>query len=86
MTRIGGVIADSGIAVDDLGLERPSLDDVFLHLTGHRAEDEDDAEGTKRRARARGGIAMTSPCDRTASRRRAPTVSSGQSLRSCGAT
>ena len=27
-----------GIAVDDLGLKRPSLDDVFLHLTGHRAE------------------------------------------------
>jgi ABC-2 type transport system ATP-binding protein len=39
MTRIGEVIAASGIAVDDLGLKRPSLDDVFLHLTGHRAED-----------------------------------------------
>jgi ABC-2 type transport system ATP-binding protein len=38
MTRIGNVIADSGIPVDDLGLKRPSLDDVFLHLTGHRAE------------------------------------------------
>jgi ABC-2 type transport system ATP-binding protein len=41
MTRIGNVIADSGIAVDDLGLKRPSLDDVFLHLTGHRAELDD---------------------------------------------
>ena len=40
MTRIGAVIADSGILVDDLGLKRPSLDDVFLHLTGHRAEDD----------------------------------------------
>jgi ABC-2 type transport system ATP-binding protein len=40
MTRIGQVFADSGIAVDDLGLQRPSLDDVFLALTGHRAEDE----------------------------------------------
>ena len=38
MTRIGSVFEDSGIAVDDLGLKRPSLDDVFLHLTGHRAE------------------------------------------------
>ena len=38
MTRIGTVFAESGIAVDDLGLKRPSLDDVFLHLTGHRAE------------------------------------------------
>jgi ABC-2 type transport system ATP-binding protein len=40
MTRIGQLFARSGIAVDDLGLKRPSLDDVFLHLTGHRAEDE----------------------------------------------
>ena len=39
MTRIGEAIAASGIQVDDLGLKRPSLDDVFLHLTGHRAED-----------------------------------------------
>ena len=39
MTRIGETIAASGIQVDDLGLKRPSLDDVFLHLTGHRAED-----------------------------------------------
>jgi ABC-2 type transport system ATP-binding protein len=40
MTRIGHVFAESGIEVDDLGLKRPSLDDVFLALTGHRAEDE----------------------------------------------
>jgi ABC-2 type transport system ATP-binding protein len=39
MLRIGAVVEQSGIAVDDLGLARPSLDDVFLHLTGHRAED-----------------------------------------------
>jgi ABC-2 type transport system ATP-binding protein len=48
MTRIDQVFADSGIAVDDLGLKRPSLDDVFLHLTGHRAEDADDAEAPHR--------------------------------------
>lgn len=41
MTRIGGLLTEAGIAVDDLGLQRPSLDDVFLHLTGHRAEAED---------------------------------------------
>ena len=28
----------SEIVLDDLGLQRPSLDDVFLSLTGHRAE------------------------------------------------
>jgi ABC-2 type transport system ATP-binding protein len=44
MNRIGAVIADAGIRVDDLGLQRPSLDDVFLHLTGHRAEDETDPD------------------------------------------
>ena len=40
MTRIAAVFDESGIPVDDVGLMRPSLDDVFLHLTGHRAEDE----------------------------------------------
>ena len=44
MTRIGGIIAESGIEVDDLGLKRPSLDDVFLHLTGHRADGHDQNE------------------------------------------
>jgi len=44
MTRIAGVFADSGIDIDDLGLKRPSLDDVFLHLTGHRAEQEEATE------------------------------------------
>ena len=39
MTRIAGLFAESQIELDDLGLKRPSLDDVFLHLTGHRAED-----------------------------------------------
>jgi ABC-2 type transport system ATP-binding protein len=30
---------DAGIAIDDVGLRRPTLDDVFLSLTGHAAED-----------------------------------------------
>jgi len=44
MTRIAGIFASSDIELDDLGLKRPSLDDVFLHLTGHRAEEPTDAE------------------------------------------
>ncbi len=40
MSRIGNALAESGIEIDDLGLKRPSLDDVFLSLTGHRAEEE----------------------------------------------
>jgi daunorubicin resistance ABC transporter ATP-binding subunit len=42
MSRIGSAFERSGIEVDDLGLKRPSLDDVFLHLTGHKAEEETD--------------------------------------------
>ncbi|WP_077796933.1 ATP-binding cassette domain-containing protein [Streptomyces sp. JHA26] len=32
-----------GIEIDDIGLRRPTLDDVFLSLTGHAAEAEDPA-------------------------------------------
>jgi ABC-2 type transport system ATP-binding protein len=44
MTRIATEFVESGIALDDLGLKRPSMDDVFLHLTGHRAEVEEGEE------------------------------------------
>ncbi|MBS1690945.1 MAG: ATP-binding cassette domain-containing protein [Actinobacteria bacterium] len=37
MTRVAGWLQDSRIDVDDIGLSRPSLDDVFLSLTGHRS-------------------------------------------------
>lgn len=30
---------EAEIAIDDIGLRRPTLDDVFLNLTGHRAEE-----------------------------------------------
>ena len=42
-TRAISAIEDAGIEVHDVGLRRPTLDDVFLTLTGHHAE-EDDAE------------------------------------------
>jgi ABC-2 type transport system ATP-binding protein len=29
---------DSGIEIEDIALHRPTLDDVFLSLTGHAAE------------------------------------------------
>ncbi|HKY24779.1 MAG TPA: ATP-binding cassette domain-containing protein [Gaiella sp.] len=32
-------LGDAGIALDDVALRRPTLDDVFLALTGHAAED-----------------------------------------------
>jgi ABC-2 type transport system ATP-binding protein len=33
----------AGVGVDDLGLRRPTLDDVFLSLTGHAAERDDES-------------------------------------------
>jgi ABC-2 type transport system ATP-binding protein len=36
----------AGIAVDDIALRRPTLDEVFLNLTGHTAEADDVAELT----------------------------------------
>ncbi len=38
-----------GIALDDLAIHRPTLDDVFLTLTGHRAEVTEADTGTKRK-------------------------------------
>ncbi|HEX2400273.1 MAG TPA: ATP-binding cassette domain-containing protein [Mycobacterium sp.] len=40
MVRVAGWLRDSDIDVDDFGLSRPSLDDVFLSLTGHRTAEE----------------------------------------------
>ncbi len=37
-----GRLGQEGIAVQDIGIRRPTLDDAFLTLTGHRAEDETD--------------------------------------------
>jgi ABC-2 type transport system ATP-binding protein len=46
---------DAGIKLADIALHRPSLDDVFLGLTGHVAEErvdgEEDGAGKKRRGR-----------------------------------
>lgn len=41
LTRVAAWLQDSRIEVDDIGLSRPSLDDVFLSLTGHRAENDE---------------------------------------------
>ena len=44
-------LSDAGIDVEDLALRRPTLDDVFLALTGHAAsEDEEDDDGEERAA------------------------------------
>jgi ABC-2 type transport system ATP-binding protein len=35
---------DAGVAIEDIALRRPTLDDVFIALTGHAAEEEADTE------------------------------------------
>jgi ABC-2 type transport system ATP-binding protein len=39
-----------GMEIDDIGLRRPTLDDVFLSLTGHTAEDEGAGAETEKEA------------------------------------
>jgi len=39
LSRVVQVIRDSGIAVDEVALRRPTLDDAFLALTGHAVSD-----------------------------------------------
>jgi oleandomycin transport system ATP-binding protein len=43
---------DAGIAISDLSLRRPSLDEAFLALTGHIAEGSPDSEETPERSMA----------------------------------
>jgi ABC-2 type transport system ATP-binding protein len=38
-------LSGAGVGVDDIAVHRPTLDDVFLSLTGHVAEDGSDEEG-----------------------------------------
>ncbi|MGW0699542.1 ATP-binding cassette domain-containing protein [Streptomyces sp. NPDC002867] len=45
LTEVARTLQDEGIAVEDIGLRRPSLDDVFLRLTGHGTD-----EGTEEAA------------------------------------
>ncbi len=45
LARVAEGLHSAGVEVDDLGLHRPTLDDVFLQLTGHHAVDTQ--EGTQ---------------------------------------
>jgi ABC-2 type transport system ATP-binding protein len=44
---------DAGLVVHDIGIRRPSLDDVFLSLTGHGAEDVERRDGSGKDASVR---------------------------------
>lgn len=44
LSQIATRLEEAAIDVDDLGMQRPSLDDVFLALTGHKAEESSNQE------------------------------------------
>ena len=46
LIEAGRALDDEGIALEDLGIRRPSLDDVFLALTGHTAVSDADGVGS----------------------------------------
>ena len=50
MRRLG----EAGIKIDDIALRRPTLDDVFLKLTGHAVEPDEDLDEPKARKGRRG--------------------------------
>ncbi len=47
VVEAGQHLLAAGIDIDDIGVRRPSLDDVFLTLTGHGVENLDDATESK---------------------------------------
>ncbi len=57
LTHVLRSLDKEGISVEDIGLRRPTLDDVFLTITGHHAEEEtptDEAKPGKREKKKRG--------------------------------
>ena len=44
------MLGDAGVTVQDIGIRRPTLDDAFLSLTGHRAEESADDTAEEQRA------------------------------------
>ncbi|QGK68209.1 ATP-binding cassette domain-containing protein [Allosaccharopolyspora coralli] len=45
LTDVARTLQDARIRVEDIGLRRPTLDEVFLRLTGRPAESEEDSPG-----------------------------------------
>jgi ABC-2 type transport system ATP-binding protein len=43
---------DAGIAIDDIAVRRPTLDDVFIKLTGHAAEEDEEGAAAPEEVRA----------------------------------
>jgi ABC-2 type transport system ATP-binding protein len=46
------LLSDAGVGVEDVNVRRPTLDDVFLSLTGHAAEEAAEAQSAQAEATA----------------------------------
>ena len=46
LASIVAAASAEGVALHDAGMRRPTLDDVFLQLTGHVAEESDESTGS----------------------------------------
>ncbi len=44
LTETARALQEAGVAVEDIALRRPTLDEVFLHLTGNRTADKTETE------------------------------------------
>ncbi|GAA2061713.1 daunorubicin resistance protein DrrA family ABC transporter ATP-binding protein [Streptomyces albiaxialis] len=44
LTEVARALQEAGVAVDDIGLRRPTLDEVFLTLTGSRTDESEEKE------------------------------------------
>ncbi|TYK43260.1 ATP-binding cassette domain-containing protein [Actinomadura decatromicini] len=42
LTEVARTLQDDGVAVEDIGLRRPTLDEVFLQLTGHKTDEKEE--------------------------------------------
>ncbi|MCP9958499.1 MULTISPECIES: daunorubicin resistance protein DrrA family ABC transporter ATP-binding protein [Streptomyces] len=47
LTEVAGALRDDGVRIEDIGLRRPTLDDVFLRLTGQTAQRTADAPAAR---------------------------------------
>ena len=45
IAELATALAEAGIEVEDIGLRQPTLDDVFMTLTGHHAEEVEEGAG-----------------------------------------
>ncbi|WP_031478817.1 daunorubicin resistance protein DrrA family ABC transporter ATP-binding protein [Streptomyces bicolor] len=57
LTEVARTLQDEGVQVEDIGLRRPSLDDVFLRLTGHRTETDEKTGNKSSNKTGKGAVA-----------------------------